>query len=398
MADLTINLNNVQPLLVSGTNIKTINGNSLLGSGDLTISGGGMTIGEAVSGATANRVLYVDGSGDLADSSGLTYDGSGVLTISSRVVVPTLRASGSGGLLLENVHGDDVLLLGAGSGQGATFYGGVNVAGNFTVDTNVFYVDATNNVVAISDTPVSGRKLQIKGSSVTDKLLILKSMLSQTGNHWESRHSDDTIQSKVKFNGNFVLGGDFNEFNGNNNTLITFVPNATQGLNAFAITDGGSNYLNFRREHIYTSTTLKITSYKTSPYTEILIGQNGVSIGKDGVSAASASLQVYGRSTTQVTMKVQQIHSQSVDTQQWLDYNGNVLSSIDVLGALHPASIGTLGSAQNNSIFESSSGIYYKDSGGTARILGGAGLFSGSWTNAEGDTVLVSNGHIVSVS
>lgn len=30
-----------QPLLVSGTNIKTINGNSLLGSGDLTISGSG---------------------------------------------------------------------------------------------------------------------------------------------------------------------------------------------------------------------------------------------------------------------------------------------------------------------------------------------------------------------
>jgi hypothetical protein len=31
----------VQPTLVSGTNIKTVNGNSLLGSGDVTISGGG---------------------------------------------------------------------------------------------------------------------------------------------------------------------------------------------------------------------------------------------------------------------------------------------------------------------------------------------------------------------
>jgi hypothetical protein len=30
-----------QDTLVSGTNIKTVNGNSLLGSGDLTISGGG---------------------------------------------------------------------------------------------------------------------------------------------------------------------------------------------------------------------------------------------------------------------------------------------------------------------------------------------------------------------
>lgn len=37
-------LGNKQDTLVSGTNIKTVNGNSLLGSGDLTISGGGGTI------------------------------------------------------------------------------------------------------------------------------------------------------------------------------------------------------------------------------------------------------------------------------------------------------------------------------------------------------------------
>jgi len=37
-----VGLGNVDNL-VSGTNIKTINGNSLLGSGDLTISSGGLT-------------------------------------------------------------------------------------------------------------------------------------------------------------------------------------------------------------------------------------------------------------------------------------------------------------------------------------------------------------------
>lgn len=35
----------VQPTLVSGTNIKTVNGNSLLGSGDITISGGSSLTG-----------------------------------------------------------------------------------------------------------------------------------------------------------------------------------------------------------------------------------------------------------------------------------------------------------------------------------------------------------------
>ena len=37
---LTAQLNSKQDTLVSGTNIKTINGNSILGSGDLTITGG----------------------------------------------------------------------------------------------------------------------------------------------------------------------------------------------------------------------------------------------------------------------------------------------------------------------------------------------------------------------
>ena len=33
-----------QESLISGTNIKSINGNSLLGSGDLVVSGGGSTV------------------------------------------------------------------------------------------------------------------------------------------------------------------------------------------------------------------------------------------------------------------------------------------------------------------------------------------------------------------
>jgi len=43
--------NGKQAALVSGTNIKTINGNSLLGSGDLTVSGGATSVwGETPSG------------------------------------------------------------------------------------------------------------------------------------------------------------------------------------------------------------------------------------------------------------------------------------------------------------------------------------------------------------
>lgn len=43
-ADVTAALSAKQDTLVAGTNIKTINGSSLLGSGDMVISGGGTTV------------------------------------------------------------------------------------------------------------------------------------------------------------------------------------------------------------------------------------------------------------------------------------------------------------------------------------------------------------------
>lgn len=59
----TEQLNAKQDALVSGTNIKTINGNSLLGSGDITIEGGGTsyTAGEGIDISEAN-VISVDSS------------------------------------------------------------------------------------------------------------------------------------------------------------------------------------------------------------------------------------------------------------------------------------------------------------------------------------------------
>jgi hypothetical protein len=79
-------LNGKQATLVSSTNIKTINGNTLLGSGDLVISGGGgssnsfATINADVGTTTANSptdTLIVQGGTDI--DTNITGD---VLTIS----------------------------------------------------------------------------------------------------------------------------------------------------------------------------------------------------------------------------------------------------------------------------------------------------------------------------
>jgi hypothetical protein len=66
---------NYQPTLVSGTNIKTVNGNSLLGSGDLVIGGGGLTVGTtAISSGTIGRILFQNGGNVLGQDSSLFWD------------------------------------------------------------------------------------------------------------------------------------------------------------------------------------------------------------------------------------------------------------------------------------------------------------------------------------
>lgn len=64
-ADGSVDTTTYQPTLVSGTNIKTVNGNSLLGSGDLTVGGSGLTVGTtAITSGTIGRVLF-EGTGNV---------------------------------------------------------------------------------------------------------------------------------------------------------------------------------------------------------------------------------------------------------------------------------------------------------------------------------------------
>lgn len=65
----------VQPTLVSGTNIKTINSTSLLGSGDLVISGGGLTVGTTpIASGTVGRILFQNGGNVVGQDSALFWD------------------------------------------------------------------------------------------------------------------------------------------------------------------------------------------------------------------------------------------------------------------------------------------------------------------------------------
>ena len=90
--------NGKQDTLVSGTNIKTINGSSVLGSGDLTIGGSSsLTVGTtAIASGTIGRVLF-EGTGNvLQESANLFWDNTnGRLGIGTATPSATLHTVGS---------------------------------------------------------------------------------------------------------------------------------------------------------------------------------------------------------------------------------------------------------------------------------------------------------------
>ena len=116
---LTSDLATKQNTLVSGTNIKTINGNSLLGSGDLVISGGGST--EPLEFNTTDRTVWNNGKGNVA-----TNTSFGEAALKSNTSGTNNIAYG-GSSLLSNTTGSYNVALG-GSALLANTIGGSNIA------------------------------------------------------------------------------------------------------------------------------------------------------------------------------------------------------------------------------------------------------------------------------
>jgi hypothetical protein len=139
--------NGKQAALVSGTNIKTINGTTLLGSGDITV-GGGITVGTtAVTSGTIGRVFF-QGTGNVVqqdagfifDSTAKTLTNYGKGALSSNTSFGALALSGNTTGTNNTALGNGALQF-AGSGANNTalgFYALNNAAqGTFTGAANI---------------------------------------------------------------------------------------------------------------------------------------------------------------------------------------------------------------------------------------------------------------------
>lgn len=133
-----------QDTLVSGTNIKTVNGSTLLGAGDLTISGGGGTPG----GATT-QVQY-NNAGAFAGAEGLTIDtATGAIKTATDTVyelVGTAITADNGAMQFKTLSANTTFTESLASGQAVTLE---LYAGAFSITwPTVYWLNTTSSTTA----------------------------------------------------------------------------------------------------------------------------------------------------------------------------------------------------------------------------------------------------------
>ncbi len=168
-----------QDVLVSGTNIKTINNSSILGSGNITLDSWNKT-----GNAGTNPVTDFIGT---TDSQPVRF---GANSVESARIFSATRNWNIGGTVDEGFKLD--------------VNGTARVSGNLTVGTNTLFVDATNNRLGIGTTSPSAR-LQINIPTSTTIGKIIRAAASQTANLTEWQNSAGTVLSAVTSAGNFGI-------------------------------------------------------------------------------------------------------------------------------------------------------------------------------------------------
>jgi hypothetical protein len=188
----------VQPTLVSGTNIKTINGTSLLGSGDIVVGGGSLTIGTtAISSGTVGRILFQGTGNILQQSSNIFWDNTnGRLGIGTSTPSAIIHSVGSviassaiaRGNYLNNtlvaVANNDVLV---GLDIDSTF-----TNGSFTGLTNA-NIRLTNNTTSYGILSFGGaeeiatEQIAVKFNTSTTGKELAVSLNNTSGRHWKIR-------------------------------------------------------------------------------------------------------------------------------------------------------------------------------------------------------------------
>lgn len=329
--DLQTALNAKQATLVSGTNIKTVNGTSLLGSGDISISGGGMSIGGSITSATSGSVLFAGASGVLTqDNTNLFYDdtnnrlGVGTnapderLTIKGQTHFLHSATANPGGIIVRDGDPD------VGGWANLSITGG-NPA--WTAATGIRFL----NHIA-----------QVK---IYD-LFVDSKFATDTGIFGGSGFGTVTDQIVMTTTGGQAFMWTYK-----------YASSPYPPLNVSAPT------INFRTQasaawpdqFSYGTTALFLADNQRAGF---------------GTITPGAKIHVFGVSLSEIGLIVQGAAGQTADLTQWQNSSSTVLSKVKADGSMQPASMAD-SAATNDSIYYSTtaSKLVYKDAGGTVNAL-----------------------------
>jgi hypothetical protein len=143
--DLQTALNGKQNTLVSGTNIKTVNGNSLVGSGDVSLPSNKIAVGTNVTGTTANTIS----ANALLPANTLQLGKPCMIHLKAR----GRRVSGASAVIAYGMYRNTSVSL-----TGATFLGQIQIAAINTLgqlERHLFWDGAGNISVQFAGTLVS---------------------------------------------------------------------------------------------------------------------------------------------------------------------------------------------------------------------------------------------------
>ena len=234
----------VQATLVSGTNIKTINGNSLLGSGDLTISGG------ITGSGTDNYIPRFNGTTALENS--IIFDNGTNVGIGTSSPVTKLD-------------------LGSSTGQKLSIYASGNDRAGFGIETSTLrYYTPTNTIhsfghLSTSDGVTFSERMRIDsngnvGIGTSNPL----SRLHVDGSNDQILISGGLIQSIASYNGGTMISYNdsiyqWSVFNG---ALDFNINDQSFYLSSILITDLGGS-VNFGAKRLPNATSFTNSAYET---------------------------------------------------------------------------------------------------------------------------------------
>jgi hypothetical protein len=206
---LKTGLDSKQETLVSGTNIKTINGNSVLGTGDLVVGGGGGVIvgTTAITSGTVGRILF-QGSGDVVQQdSTLFWDNTnkrlGIGATPSTSVRLDVRAQGVLSTdiafrVRNSVNTQNLIeILGSGRYRLGDEVGGLSNAFSYLADGRLFMAKSGTNFIELNNSLINRFYNPTAGWEITGNTTIATQTVSGSGGSGSWHFFAGTLQIGV---------------------------------------------------------------------------------------------------------------------------------------------------------------------------------------------------------